>query len=434
MGNIHLACFLQHSPNANNPTTWKYPRTRVGFEWNRPEIYIEMAKIAERGKFDALFFADTLGVNATYGGTIESNLRHAVLGPLHDSLTLVALLAGHTERLGLTATMSASYYPPFLLARLTATVDHLSRGRLGWNVVTSPSVEEAQNFGLDGLYSRDERYDRADEFLELCYQLWDSWEPDAVLEDKENGIFTDPSKVHHVNFEGKYFKCRGPLNVSRSPQGRPILFQAGASHRGKDFAAKHAEVIFVQKNNINDMKRFYDDVKSRMIKFGRNPDDCKILFSIMPIVGETEEIALIKQQQLLKYATAEAGLTWASSSMGVDLSQYDLDKPLPGNTKVDGVQGKMDQFYGEDKPTLREFGIQQAAGVTLPLVGSGEQVAEKMEEIFKEVGGDGFMFVPSYVPSSLTEFVEMVIPELQRKGLYRKEYTGTTLREHLFAT
>lgn len=427
---IHFACFVQHSPNANNPIAWRHPRTRVGFDWNGPEIFEEIAAIAERGKFDMMFCADTLGINTTYGGSMDSSIRNSVLAPIHDSFTLMALLAGKTKHIGLGATMSATYYPPFLLARMAATLDHLSRGRMAWNVVTSFNIAEAQNFGHDEMLSHDERYERAEEYMDLCYQLWDSWEQGAVLEDKENGIFSDPSKVHHIHFQGKYFKSKGPLNVARSSQGRPAIIQAGASDRGREFAAKHAEVIFVLKNNVDDMKEYYDDVKNKVVKFGRKPDDVKILFGIQPIVGETEEIAKSKHEIVMNFANVEAGLTMLSSATGIDFSKFDLDQPISESLKSEGVQGKLKQF--KKTGTLRDIGKSQASSGTLPMVGSGEQIAEKMEKVMEEVGGDGFMVIPAYWPSALTEFVEMTIPILQRKGLHRTEYTGRTLKEHLF--
>ncbi|MBM4764771.1 LLM class flavin-dependent oxidoreductase [Bacillus sp. B15-48] len=429
MKKIHFASFVQHSPNNQYPIVWRHPRTRRGFEWNRPEIFEEIAAISERGKFDMMFAADTLGIGTTHGGSIASSVKNGFIGPIHDSFTLMALLAGKTKHIGLGATMSTSFYPPYLLARMTATLDHLSRGRFAWNVVTSSSDAEAQNFGLDKMYSHAERYERADEFLELCYQLWESWEEDAVLEDRENGIFADPSKVKHINFSGKYFKSKGPLNVTRSPQGRPAIIQAGSSDSGKDLAAKHAEVIFALLPNIDTMKAFYDDVKGRMIKFGRNPDDAKILFGVQPIVGETEEIAHIKRQIVASYGTAEIGLMILSTGLGIDFSKFDLDQPLSQDLQTEGLTSTLKMFNKSD--TLRDAAKHMASTGALSMVGTGEQVAEEMETAMREIGGDGFMIQSAFWPSALTEFVEMVIPILQDKGLHRKEYTGKTLKDHI---
>lgn len=429
MKKIHLASFVQHSPNAMSPLVWRHPRTRVGYEWNRLDIFEEIAKISERGKFDLMFCADTLGINTSYGGSIEGPVRNAFLAAMHDSYTLMSMIGAKTKHLGLGATMSTSFVPPYMAARMFATLDHLSRGRAAWNVVSSWSDEEAQNFGYDKIFAHNERYDRADEFLELCYQLWNSWEEDAVLEDRENGIFADPSKVHHVDFSGKYFKSRGPLNVTRSPQGRPAILQAGSSERGRDFAAKHSEAIFAAITEIEDMKEFYDDVKNKAIKHGRNPDDIKILFALQPIVGETEEVAKVKSQLVDSFGSTEIGLMMLSNSLGRDLSNLDLDQPLDKTLESQGLLGALKAFG--NAPTLRAGAKKLSTASAKRLVGSGEQVAEQMETIMKEVGGDGFMLVYPFWPSALTEFVEMVVPILQEKGLHRKEYTGTTLKDHL---
>jgi FMN-dependent oxidoreductase (nitrilotriacetate monooxygenase family) len=344
-------------------------------------------------------------------------------------------MAAVTRRIGLAATLSTTFYPPFLLARLMTTLDHLSRGRAAWNVVTSYKVEEALNFGYEELLDHDQRYDRADEYMELCYRLWSSWDPDAVVMDQRTDTFADPAKVHPIDFAGTYYRSRGPLNATPSPQGRPVIIQAGASDRGQDFAARHAEAVIVSRETVDEMKQYYDGFKARVKKQGRAPDECKVFFLSKPIVGETDEAAQRRADELYAQAPVEAGLASLSTMMQIDLSTYDLDKPLPGKIQtraIQGIRSQLDRFYMSGRtPTLRDIAARKVSIDSRPYIGSPERVAEELAQTIDAVGGDGFAIRQAIWPGYVGPFVDKVIPLLQQRGAVRAEYSGTTLREHL---
>ncbi len=265
MTKMHLMWFCAFSPHAGfGMDGWSGPQTGSGYDWTQPELWQDMAVVLERAKFDLIMLGDSLAVPGTYQGRMDAYLRYAEHAPFHDPSPLVAIMAAATSRIGLAATLSTTFYPPFLLARLMTTLDHLSRGRVAWNVVTSYKVEEALNFGYQELLDHDQRYDRADEYMELCAQLWSSWEPDAVVMDTGANTFADPAKVRPIDFAGDYYRSRGPLNATPSPQGRPVIIQAGTSERGQDFAAQHAEAIIAPRETTEEMKQFYDQFKARM--------------------------------------------------------------------------------------------------------------------------------------------------------------------------
>jgi FMN-dependent oxidoreductase (nitrilotriacetate monooxygenase family) len=316
-----------------------------------------------------------------------------------------------------------------------ATLDNLTRGRVAWNVVTSYKQEEAQNFGYEELLAHDERYDRADEYMELCYRLWDSWDPDAAVMDPDTETFADPSKVHAIDFQGRYYRSRGPLSAVPGPQGRPVIVQAGASDRGQDFAAKHAEAILVNKETINEMKDFYAAFKARMRKFGRQPEECKIFFLCKPIVAASDSEAQALADELYARAPVEAGLAALSTMLQIDLAQFELDQPLPASVEARAIQGNQSQFetfYAAGrKPTLREIATRKVSIDALPFIGSAERVAEDLTRTLEAVGGDGFAIRQGMWPGYVLPFVNQVVPLLQRSGVTRTEYTGRTLREHL---
>lgn len=320
MTRMHLMWFCAFSPHAGfGMDGWGGPRTG-GYEWTGPELWQDMAVALERAKFDLIMLGDSLAVPATYQGRMDAYLRHAEHTPFHDPTPAIAVMAAATKRIGLAATLSTTFYPPFLLARLMTTLDHLSRGRAAWNVVTSYKLEEAQNFGYRELLDHDRRYDRADEYLELCYRLWDSWDRDAVVMDPRTETFADPARVHPIDFEGAYYRSRGPLNATPSPQGRPVIIQAGTSERGQDFAARHAEAIIVGRETPGQMKQFHDSFKARLRKFGRVPEDCKIFFLAKPIVADTDEAAQARADEIQANAPVEAGLAALSTLLQIDLS------------------------------------------------------------------------------------------------------------------
>lgn len=433
---IHLVGFMLHCPINHTLLSWTHPMDKVGYRWTEPELWQDVARTLERGKFDCLFLADGLAGSDIYQASMDATLRYAIQFPVHDALLVVPAMAVATHRLGFAATVSTTYEAPYLLARKLSTLDHLTKGRIGWNIVTSIYANEARNFGQVDIPPHDERYERAHEFLEVCNKLWTSWEPDAVVMDKDKGIFADPAKVHRINHKGKYFDVAGPLSCAPSPQGRPVIIQAGASEQGRDFAAQYAEYVFGLQITPKAMRAFSDDVRQRALKtYGRKPEEIKILYGIQIILGQTEAEAKAKQQILKDRIPLESALAILSGHLGFDWSTVDPDQPLE-RIKTEGVQGLVDALTvmvgGEKTLTLREAALMHGQSVSMPqVVGTPEQVADQLEYLMAEGGGDGFQITPTYVPGAFQEIVDGLVPVLQKRGLHRKEYTGTTLREHL---
>ncbi len=432
---FHLGWFTNFTPDE-----WNGPFSNGGMPWNG-EFYVDMAKMLERACFDYLMLEDKLLVSETYGGTSEAYLKHALgFAPKHDPVPLATLIAGATRQLGVVATMSTMAYPPFLLARLCATVDSIAGGRFGWNIVTSAENAAAQNFGLDALPPRELRYEMAQEYMELCYQLWNSWEPDAIVRDRATGTYADYKKVNAINFNGKFFRCRGPLNTVRSPQGVPALLQAGGSPKGRDFAARHADSIIAIGAGAAAMKDYRDDVRARAKAHGRDPDDIKVLFLVAPVLAETADEAWAKHKRMSSDPRfLEQCLVLISAITDIDFKKYDLDKPLPEKLTTNGEQGSLDMFqqWGANK-TVRELVIEASGGIvaSVELIGTPEQVADKMAETMEVVGGDGFLIttpVQATNRRTVIEVCEGLVPALQRRGLVRTEYTGKTLKENLRA-
>ncbi len=425
---FHLAWFLNFVAE-----DWAGPWGPGAASWDGT-FYVEMAKDLERAGFDYVILEDKLMVSDAYGGTMEHDLKQGI-APKHDPVPLATLMAYETTKLGVVPTMSTSFYPPFLLARLAATIDHIAHGRMGWNIVTSAEDRAAQNFGMEKLYEHDLRYDMADEYLELVTQLWDSWEPDAVVMDRESGVYVDHTKVHRVDYQGTYYGARGPLNTVRPPQGRPVLCQAGASPKGRAFAAKYADTIIAVGNDVAQMKAYREDIRERVRGHGRKPDDCKVLFLVSPLVDETEELARAKADRWTSDPMyIEWVLTEIASITEVDFSQFDLDQPLPDDLTTNGERGTLEAFMqrGSGK-TLREL-IGLGLVGTVDLVGTPDSVADRMGEIMEEVGGDGFLLT---CPSGrmnrryVAEILDGLVPALQRRGLTRTGYTYEHFRDNL---
>lgn len=432
---FHLFWFLA----GYQPRGWLDPRWGNNYDFRGPELYMDTARMLERGCFDGIVIADQPSIDLTYTGTMDAALRSGNEAICGDPLVVMATMGAVTKHLGVAATLTTTFHPPFLLARQLNALDHMTNGRAGWNVVTSTRKTDGQNFGVP-LPEHDLRYDMADEFIELCHKLWASWEPDAVLLDRKNGVFADPSKVHEVNFEGKWYKSRGPLPFPRSPQGSPLIFQAGGSGRGREFAAQHAECILSNQNSTKGMKEYVDDVKARAKKYRERPP--RVLFSIQPIVGETPEAAKEKERAYVALANTEAyihgGLAFGSMSLGVDFSKFEMDVPIKEQLekhghKFKGMPSILFQYFNERPDTTpRDIGLREALKTTIPIVGTPEQVAERMCEIVEETGADGFMIRDALLPSYILDFVDRIIPALQRRGAFRKEYSGTTLRDHVY--
>jgi N-acetyl-S-(2-succino)cysteine monooxygenase len=399
------------------------------------DFYVEMARDLERAKFDYVLIEDKLMVSTAYGGTMEHDLKHGV-NPKHDPVPLAVLMANATSRLGVIPTMSTTFYPPFLLARLCSTIDHIARGRFGWNVVTSGEDRSAQNFGMDKLYEHDDRYARASEYMEVVSKLWESWEADAIERDYTTGTYANYKKVHTIDFEGKYYKVRGPLNTAPSPQYRPTIAQAGASPPGRELAALHADTIVAPANGIEAMRSYREDIHARMKAIGRDPAHCKLLFLVSPIVADTHDEALAKAERwftsplYVEYMLAEI-----SSITEIDFAQFDLDEPLPELT-TNGERGALQSFVarGKDK-TLRELVTGTGViGGNLQFTGTPAEVADEMERVMGEVGGDGFLITSPVMRLNrryVTEITDGLVPELQKRGLTRSDYTTTMLRDHL---
>jgi FMN-dependent oxidoreductase (nitrilotriacetate monooxygenase family) len=354
MTKMHLLWFCAFSPHAGfGLDGWAGPHTGTGYDWTQPELWQDMAVALERAKFDLILLGDSLAVPGTYQGRMDAYLRYAEHAPFHDPSPLVAILAAATQRLGVALTLSTTFYPPFLLARLLTTLDHLSRGRIAWNVVTSYKHEEALNFGSQEMLEHDQRYDRADEYLALCAQLWASWAPDAVVMDPQTQTFADPTKVRTIDFAGTWFRSRGPPNATPSPQGRPVILQAGTSERGQEFAARHAEAILVGRETPDEMKQFYGTFKARMRRYGRAPEECKLFFLIKPIIGDTDAAAQQRADTLYATAPVEAGLAALSTLLQIDLATYALDQPLPDALQrraTQGIRSQLDKFYVPGRP------------------------------------------------------------------------------------
>lgn len=412
---------------------WRHPSARCGAM--NLSHYLDLARAAEAAKFDAIFFADHPAVPN------RGNKFHASGHIVHfEPLTLLSAIAAHTKNVGLICTLTTSYWEPYHAARLFASLDHISGGRAAWNVVTSGHGNAAGNFGLDQHFEHDFRYDRAREFVAVVKGLWDSWGEGAFVHDKASGNYLDPAEMFPLNHKGKHFSVAGPLNVDLTPCGRPVIVQAGSSEVGQDLAAETADVIFVVDSNIDQARTFYKQVKARASTYGRQPDDIKVLPGIWPVVGSTEKEAKAKYEELQDLIDPEVGLGILASAFGVKhLSGYPLDEPLPDisvvNPDFNAGKGRLAivlEHAKKNNLTLRQLYKWYAGSRGQHQVcGTPEQIADVMEQWFVSGACDGFNVMPCLFPDHQTEFVEHVIPLLQRRGLFRREYEGATLRENL---
>lgn len=431
---IHLNGFIQNSPSPHSTGLWKHDRDR-GTEHNRLDYWIGAARTLERGKFDAMFIADVLGTYSVYGGTHGPAAKHAVQLPAHDPLLVIPAMAAATEHLGFAPTVSTTYAQPYSLARQLSTLDHLTEGRLAWNVVTSYLESEAVNLGLTERLPKAMRYDRADEFLKVVYKLWEeSWDDGAVLHDREHDAFADPEKVHKINHEGRFFNVPGPHLVEPSPQRTPVIFQAGASPRGRDFAARHAEAVFTKNHSLEALASYTEDLRERVVAQGRNAEDIKVFPMILPIIGATEEEAYSKYEELQENVSYEGTAALLSGHTGIDFSGYDPDQYIE-DIETGAVQGNLDMYTKDPdrKWTLREAVKNHGLGNgTVKFIGTPETIADMMEDWAVRGGADGFNIAQGYSPGTFEEFVDHVVPELQERGIYRTEYEGKTLRENMF--
>ena len=433
LNKIHLAQFLVHGPTYHSLGMWRHPKTiSSGFKWDKPELYQHIARVCERGLFDTVFFADLNYIADTYKGAMAPSLMHATQAPEHDPIPLLSFMAAATKKIGVASTFSVSHSHPFYAARLWATLDHLTNGRAGWNVVTSINSNQAANYGEER-QSTDNRYDRAHEFMEVCQKLWNSWDVDAVKMDHENGIFADPEKVNRIEHTGKFFKSRGPLNVTRSPQNGPAIFQAGTSPKGQDFAVKYADAIFAIQPRPEDAANYFNSIKSQMTDIGRDPDACKILFGMQPIIGSSEAEAREKQEEHNALVPLEGGMAILSAHLDFDLSKIPADALMSERNEPELYRMRTRFHKIDGTPmTVAETAARHGQSVSLPqFVGTPQGIADQMEAFINVAGGDGFMLTAIHSPGAIEEFVDLVVPELQKRGIYRKEYQGNTQREIL---
>ncbi len=433
LNKIHLAQFLVHGPTYHSLGMWRHPKTiSSGFKWDKPELYQHIARVCERGLFDTVFFADLNYIADTYKGAMAPSLMHATQAPEHDPIPLLSFMAAATKKIGVASTFSVSHSHPFYAARLWATLDHLTNGRAGWNVVTSINSNQAANYGEER-QSTDNRYDRAHEFMEVCQKLWNSWDVDAVKMDHENGIFSDPEKVNRIEHTGKFFKSRGPLNVTRSPQNGPAIFQAGTSPKGQDFAVKYADAIFAIQPRPEDAANYFNSIKSQMTDIGRDPDACKILFGMQPIIGSSEAEAREKQEEHNALVPLEGGMAILSAHLDFDLSKIPADALMSERNEPELYRMRTRFHKIDGTPmTVAETAARHGQSVSLPqFVGTPQGIADQMEAFINVAGGDGFMLTAIHSPGAIEEFVDLVVPELQKRGIYRKEYKGNTQREIL---
>ena len=428
---LKLGAFLM--AGGHHVAAWRHPEAPAdaGLDFSH---YKRLAQIAEAAKFDALFVADSI---AAPRDDIASRMARSAY---FEPLTLLSALSAVTERIGLIATATTSYNEPYHVARKFASLDHLSGGRAGWNLVTSDNAAEAQNFGREQHISHAERYSRAREFHQVVTGLWDSWEDDAFVRDTISGAYYDPAKLHVLNHQGEHFRVKGPLNVARSPQGQPVIVQAGSSEVGRDLAAQTAEVVFTAQTSLANAQAFYADLKGRLNQYGRTQDSLKIMPGMFVVVGATEAQAQEKFQTFQRLVEPEVGVALLGRMLGnFDLSQYPLDGPLPDLPLTEsGQQSRqklLTELAGEENLSLAELGRKIAGGRGhYTLVGTAVQIADQMQAWFEQGAADGFNVLVPHLPAGLEDFANEVIPELQRRGLFRTEYEGRTLRENLGLT
>ena len=421
---MSLVGFMQAGNATVYAGSWRHPATEHGFL--TADYYQKLGRTLEEGCFDLMFFDDRLAMPGVYGGSVAEAVLRGARPVKLDLSVVLGVVAAATRSIGLGATYSTTYYSPFHVARTFATLDHLSGGRAAWNVVTSINDSEAQNFGLDEHLGHDERYDRADEFLEATTGLWDTWEDDALILDREQGGFADPDKVHELNYEGDWYKVRGPLTVPRTPQGRPVLLQAGSSGRGLAFAARWAELIFTGDPGIEVARSHYAEQKAKIAEEGRDPDTVKMLPMAYTVIGESEEHAREREQLFLNdLVHPMSSLTLLSELMNYDFAGIDLDAPITdelieSSSGVRGLVKNLRANFAGETMTLADLAGHRATLLQGPrFVGTATSVADQMEEWFDTGACDGFVLAATHSPGAYEDVVRLVVPELQRRGVFR---------------
>jgi FMN-dependent oxidoreductase (nitrilotriacetate monooxygenase family) len=431
---FHLAWFLQGS----SIQAWRAPWTgNISEEWMMPGLFLDLVRAMERACFDYMLIEDSIYVGQNWKNSREIFLKNGMSIPRQEPSVVATMMAAVTSRLGIVPTLSTFAYHPYLAARILSTLDQVSSGRAGWNMVTGSSDLSAMNFGHDQLPPHDQRYEMAEEYVEIVKQLFGSWEPGAIVADRESGVLIDHTKVHTIDFEGKYYRSRGPLNSGPAPQGQPVIAQAGGSDQGRAFAAKYADTIVAHPKGVDAMKQYREDIRTRMAQAGRDPDSCKVLFLISPIVAETREEARAKadQRAILAEKNIDVRLAQFGWSTNLDLSDIDLDTPVGQlDLSTNGHQSSLSQFLRKaGNKTLREAIIAHSSnGGTVDLVGDPDSVAAQMAEVMQEVGGDGFLVnLPDVSRRSVATITDGLVPALQQRGLTRRAYAHEHLRDNL---
>jgi FMN-dependent oxidoreductase (nitrilotriacetate monooxygenase family) len=429
---FHLAWFLQGSSIQAWSASWT---GNITDEWMSADMFVDLARSIERGCFDYMLLEDSIYVGETYGNSRDFYLKKGLSIPRQEPSVVATLMAAATTRLGIVPTLSTFAYAPYLTARIVGTLDQISGGRGGWNMVTGSSDLSAKNFGMEHLPPHDQRYDMAEEYVDICRQLWGSWEPGAIVADHESGVLIDPAKVHTIDYEGRYYSSRGPLNSGPCPQGQPVIAQAGGSDRGRRFAAKYADTIVAHPKGIAAMKAYRADISAKLASFGRDPSSCKVLYLVSPLLGETPEDAqeLVRRRNEQAAKNLDVSLARLGWITNIDFSKFDLDAPVAELT-TNGHQESLRQFLvGAGKRTLREATLDYStSGQSIDLVGTPDQVAAQMGEAMQEVGGDGFLFsMPNVSRRTMAEITDGLVPALQRRGLVRRAYAHKRLRDNL---
>ena len=429
---FHLGLFLQGS----SVQAWGEPWTgRIGETWMVPDLFVDVARALERACFDYVLLEDSSYIGESYAASREIYLHNGIAVPRQDPSVVATLMLAATSRIGIVPTFATFAYPPYLLARLMASLDQISSGRAGWNMVTGSSDFAARNFGLDGLPDHDLRYDMADEYMDLANQLWSSWEPGAIVADTDGGMLIDHNKVHQIDFRGRHYASRGPLNSGPAPQGRPVIAQAGGSPRGRQFASLHADTIVASIKGMDRMRDYRDDVRARMVGHGRNPEDCKVLFLVAPIIAATtEEAHMLKARRAARsLEQVDRKLAFLGKITNIDFAQYDLDAPVADLT-TNGHQATLDDFKRKaGNRSLRDaIAAFSSDGGSVDLVGSPDDVAAQMDEAMQAAGGDGFLFsLPDVSRRTIAEIEDGLVPALQKRGLMRRSYTHKQFRDNL---
>jgi FMN-dependent oxidoreductase (nitrilotriacetate monooxygenase family) len=432
-----LVAFLQAQNCSNYPASWRHAETASDFL--TPGYFERIARTLEDGRFHLAFFDDRLAMPDRYGDDFAESVRHGIRVVKLDLIPLLTAMGLATRHLGLGGTYSTTYYEPFHVARTFATLDHMIGGRAAWNIVTSLNDSEAANFGGEAHPGHDARYDRADEFVEVVLGHWDSWEDDAIVLDRQSGVFADPAKVHRLDHRGKWFRSRGPFTVPRSPQGRPVLIQAGQSGRGRRFATRWGELLFVIFPGLAFARQAYREIKEEAVRLGRDPEQIRVASAMYCIVGETRTMAEDKAAYIEKLAHPLDALVLLSEALNYDFARKGLDEPfseaeLSGFTGLQAIRDRVVRLSGKPNPTTRDFIRHSGRGTLAELprfVGAPEDVADGMEEWFAGRACDGFVLAATHMPGAYEEFTRLVVPELQRRGLFHREYAGPTLRENL---